>query len=100
MNHPPLILISCGTAPHPMSPRRSLSVLYGGALERAGCLGAAWTGGRPQELARRFDGLLLSGGGDLEASLFGQARHPRAGDPDLARDHAELALLEAVCALK
>lgn len=100
MNHPPLILISCGTVPHPMSPRRSLSVLYGGALERAGCLGAAWTGGRPQELARRFDGLLLSGGGDLEASLFGQARHPRAGDPDLARDHAELALLEAFCTLE
>ena len=50
MNHPPLILISCGTVPHPMSPRRSLSVLYGGALERAGCLGAAWTGGRRRSL--------------------------------------------------
>lgn len=96
----PLILISCGTAPHPMSARLSLSVLYGGALERAGLLSAAWTGGDPRALAERFDGLLLSGGGDMEAALFGQARHPKAGDPDPVRDRAELALLEAFCTLE
>ncbi|MGN1008350.1 MAG: gamma-glutamyl-gamma-aminobutyrate hydrolase family protein [Butyricicoccus sp.] len=96
--HPPLILISCGTVPHPMSARLNLSVLYGGALARAGLLSAAWTGGDPQALAERFDGLLLSGGGDMEAALFGQTRHPKAGDPDPVRDRAELALLEAFCA--
>ena len=96
----PLILISCGTVPHPMSARLHLSVLYEGALVRAGCLGAAAVCGDPEALADRFDGLLLSGGGDLDASLFGQARHPKAGDPDPVRDHAELALIHAFCAHK
>lgn len=96
----PLILISCGTVPHPMSARLHLSVLYGGALVRAGCLGAAAVCGDPEALAGRFDGLLLSGGGDLDASLFGQARHPKTGDPDPVRDHAELALIHAFCAHK
>lgn len=98
--HLPLILISCGTVPHPMSARLQLSVLYGGALERAGFLSTAWTGGDPQALAARFDGLLLSGGGDLEAALFGQPRHPKTGDPDPVRDRAELALLDAFCTRK
>lgn len=96
----PLILISCGTVPHPMSDRMQLSVLYEGALVRAGCLGAAAVSGDAAALADRFDGLLLSGGGDLDASLFGQVRHPKAGDPDPARDRAELALVRAFCALK
>lgn len=98
MTHPPLILVSSGTVPNPMSPRRNLSVLYGGALMQAGLLGACMLGGNAQMLAGRFDGLLLSGGGDIEASLFGQAEHPEAGKPDLARDHEELALLDAFCA--
>lgn len=96
----PLILISGGTVPHPMSDRLHLSVLYEGALNHADCLGAASLGGDPEALADRFDGLLLSGGEDVEASLFGQERHPKAGDPDLARDRAELALIEAFCARK
>lgn len=98
MIHPPLILVTSGTVPNPMSARRNLSVLYGGALMRAGFLGAAMLGGDAQALAARFDGLLLSGGGDMDASLFGQEQHPRAGAPDLARDHEELALLDAFCA--
>lgn len=98
MTHTPLILVTSGTVPDPMSPRRRLSVLYGGALVQAGLLGASMLGGDASALAARFDGLLLSGGSDMDASLFGQAQHPRAGQPDLARDHEELDLLAAFCA--
>ena len=40
----------------------------------------------------RFDGFVLSGGGDLDPRLFGQQPHPATGEPDRARDQAELNL--------
>ena len=40
----------------------------------------------------RLDGLVLSGGSDVEPSLFGAARHPAAGPFFAARDNAELEL--------
>ncbi|MGQ9778934.1 MAG: gamma-glutamyl-gamma-aminobutyrate hydrolase family protein [Bacillota bacterium] len=46
-----------------------------------------------EELIGRCDGFLLSGGGDLEARLFGQEPHPANGPPDEARDRAEIALI-------
>ncbi len=45
-----------------------------------------------ESLAREYDGFILSGGGDLEAGSFGQPPHPANGEPDLARDQAELFL--------
>lgn len=94
----PVILVSTGLLAHPMSARRAVSALYGAALERAGLLAAAALGGDADALAAQFDGLLLSGGGDLDASLFGQAQDARAGAPDRARDLEELALCAAFCA--
>ena len=44
------------------------------------------------EIVAGFDGFLLSGGGDLDPALFGQQRHPATGEPDTARDEAELRL--------
>lgn len=41
-----------------------------------------------------FDGLLLTGGGDMDPALFGQENRG-SRDIDLARDRAELALLNA-----
>ena len=43
-----------------------------------------------------YDGLLLAGGGDLDPALFGQ-EDQGSRDIDLARDRAELALLDAFC---
>ena len=43
-----------------------------------------------------YDGLLLTGGGDMDPALFSQ-RNRGSRDIDLARDQAELALLDAFC---
>lgn len=40
------------------------------------------------------DGLLLPGGGDLQPHLYGQKVDPRCGEPDVARDEGEWAILE------
>jgi gamma-glutamyl-gamma-aminobutyrate hydrolase PuuD len=42
--------------------------------------------------ADRLDGVLLSGGPDLAADLYGADPHPRAGSPRRGRDAAELAV--------
>ena len=65
------------------------------AVERAG--------GRPllvppspdgvEETLDSVDGLIFSGGSDLDPDLYGQAAHPETKDVVRARDDAELALL-------
>jgi putative glutamine amidotransferase len=43
-------------------------------------------------LFRRLDGLLFSGGGDIDPAIFGQVRHPATRGVSEERDRAELAL--------
>jgi putative glutamine amidotransferase len=43
-------------------------------------------------LLPRLDGLVLSGGGDLDPALYGAEPHAEAGPPNPARDAAELEL--------
>jgi putative glutamine amidotransferase len=43
-------------------------------------------------LWQRLDGLVLTGGGDIEPARFGQARHPTVDDVSPARDDLELGL--------
>ena len=43
-------------------------------------------------LLPRLDGLVLSGGGDLDPALYGAERDPDCGPPSPARDSAELEL--------
>jgi putative glutamine amidotransferase len=47
------------------------------------------------EVANRVDGLLLTGGPDVDPAHYGAARDPRTQPPNPARDHAELAALAA-----
>jgi putative glutamine amidotransferase len=47
------------------------------------------------EIAGRLDGLVLSGGGDLDPALYGAARDPHCGPANPGRDAAELALARA-----
>lgn len=40
-----------------------------------------------------YDGLVLTGGTDIDATRYGQTRHPLAEDPDRERDAMEIAYL-------
>ena len=40
----------------------------------------------------RADGLLLSGGGDVDPSFYGEERHPQCGEASKIRDEMEIAL--------
>ena len=64
----------------------------------------ALAGGLPIELARdadvdeivgHLDGLILSGGADLNPELYGHAADPNLGDVEVERDEWELALYRA-----
>jgi len=46
-------------------------------------------------LAGRYDGLVLTGGGDVAAHFFNQEHHPASNPPDEILDVAELALTRA-----
>jgi putative glutamine amidotransferase len=48
-----------------------------------------------EETLDALDGLILSGGSDLDPTLFGQEAHPETSGIRRDRDHAELALLRA-----
>ena len=51
------------------------------------------------DVLRRLDGLLLTGGADIDARLFGQQPHPEAEEPSRIRDTAELLLLRTALAM-
>lgn len=95
-----VILVTTGTLPGGLSPNRGISVLYGQALMRAGLCAALYGAGAPADLADRFDGLLLTGGGDLEPALYGQRRASYRLSLDPVRDSEELALTRAFCAAR
>jgi putative glutamine amidotransferase len=46
-------------------------------------------------LVERLDGLIISGGGDLEPSLYGEEPHEQTSPPQPQRDRFEFALLRA-----
>lgn len=94
----PVILLSCGNTAGELSPQRILSAYYGAAFAAAGALAAAFTGGAPEAAAGRFDGLVLTGGGDLAPSYYGQSPETDTLAIDPARDQEELALLAAFAA--
>jgi putative glutamine amidotransferase len=48
---------------------------------------------RLRPLHELLDGLLLSGGGDMDPACFGESRHEKCGLPDAARDETELLLI-------
>src|SRR5215471_19324219 len=48
-----------------------------------------------EETLDALDGLILSGGSDLDPRLYGQEPHAETDDADPQRDEAELALLRA-----
>lgn len=47
-----------------------------------------------EELASRLDGLLLTGGGDMDPRAFGESPHPTVYEVSPARDRLEMTLVE------
>ncbi|MEO6213879.1 MAG: gamma-glutamyl-gamma-aminobutyrate hydrolase family protein [Vicinamibacterales bacterium] len=46
----------------------------------------------PRQLVQQIDGLLLTGGGDIDPVLYGQGRHPSFEDAEPGRDEFEIDL--------
>jgi putative glutamine amidotransferase len=70
------------------------------SVEQAGGLPVALAPGSPSaagELVDRLDGLLLSGGADVDPALYGEAPHPKT-EVHRERDDFELALARAALA--
>ena len=72
---------------------------YSRAVERAGAVPVLIPpippGGIPR-LIERLDGVLFTGGSDVDPALYGAVRHERTDEPDAGRDRFELALARAV----
>ena len=91
----PLIGITVGNDDR----RGGLQVLredYVRSVEGAGAVPVALPAGRPDDAAsvlERLDGLVLSGGGDVDPTLYGGTPHVRLGRVDRRRDDFELALV-------
>lgn len=68
---------------------------YVKSVEQAGGMAVLLPPGAPADagpLLGRLDGILLSGGADVDPALYGQAPHPRLGRVVRERDDFELAL--------
>ena len=78
-------------------PRLALRLTYTQAIQEAGAIAvvlpAHGYADDVEALLDRLDGLVFSGGPDLDPATYGHDRHPRLGpDVDLAADEYELAL--------
>jgi putative glutamine amidotransferase len=68
---------------------------YVRSVEQAGAIPVVLPPVRPEDVPAildRLDGILLSGGVDLDPALYGQAAHPKLGRVNRRRDDFELAL--------
>ena len=54
----------------------------------------------PQGLLKNLDALVLSGGGDVDPALFGEAPHPAYSPAEEGRDAAEIGLVRAALETK
>jgi putative glutamine amidotransferase len=94
----PVIGISCSTLVLPdlrSSPRFALARYYTSCVVEAGGLPLLLPSLEPEAAAAfltRIDGLILSGGLDVDPALYGQEPHPRLGVVDEPRDAFELEL--------
>jgi putative glutamine amidotransferase len=85
-------------------PQICLSEAYISSLAQAGALPVLVPLGLSEsaldELVARLDGVLFSGGGDVEPERYGSQPHPLVDNVDLDRDRVELHLLQKVLAAR
>ena len=95
----PLIAVTATTAIMRERMRARVNTAYIEAVEGAGLLPLAAPPladpALADQLLDRVDGLLLTGGEDVDPRHYGAARHPATEDPHTARDAWELALAHA-----
>lgn len=71
---------------------------YVDAVRRAGGIPVLVPAGEAlvEDLLTRLDGLILSGGGDLDAELYSGSQHPTLEEPNPERDQMEIAFIRQV----
>ena len=81
-------------------PAALIPLAYVDAVERAGgrALVVPPTGDGFEETLDVLDGVIFSGGADVDPAIYGADAHPETDDPQTRRDAGELALLEAALA--
>jgi putative glutamine amidotransferase len=81
-------------------PGFSVSEAYTESLVKAGAcpvlIPTSLTGDITPDLLNKLDGVLFTGGGDIDPDLYGQAPHPLAGEIDADRDRQEIQLISQV----
>lgn len=96
------ILGSTAAATADSGPKQYLNRAYVWAVENAGGIPIMLPVTREPEAIARYlglvDGLLLSGGVDVDPACFGEAPHPKLGDVDDDRDTTELPLIREALA--
>ncbi len=101
---PPLIGVVGATKEYVDAPDLTVPLLYLDAVERAGGRPAVLHAvelepGAGEELLSPFAGLVLTGGGDLDPSFYGQAPAPQLYGVDAVRDVFEIELTRAALKL-
>lgn len=97
----PVIGVSCGR--YPLSGHggygQGISEPYIEALRKYGAIPLLIPGNLSQEEVRslmsRLDAVLLTGGADVEPSVYGEERQPYCGDSDRRRDECEISIARA-----
>lgn len=95
----PLVAVTATTEIIRDALRARLNAAYIAALEGAGLIPLASPpladAAAAHALLERVDGLVLTGGEDVDPRHYGAARHPATASPHSARDSWELALVDA-----
>jgi putative glutamine amidotransferase len=96
----PVIGVSTGLrpieGPFGTQPTHAVSELYSAAVEHAGGIPVvlpALPPGDVPALVERLDGLVLTGGGDVDPELHGRSRHESLANVDVRRDRFEIRLV-------
>ncbi|TLN12925.1 gamma-glutamyl-gamma-aminobutyrate hydrolase family protein, partial [bacterium] len=83
---------------NPQSPNQGLAEAYVKAVSNAGGIPLLIPLGLPESdweaLFNRLDGILLTGGSDIDPQRFAGQPHPRVYDIDEDRDALEIALVQ------
>lgn len=93
---PPRIGITCSSGMGVTQPIETLGRYYVDGIIAAGGLPVLLPTVDPSlapVALLHLDGLLLTGGGDVDPAIYGEPREPECGEPDAARDAWEIALV-------